>query len=106
MPNFKTFIAEKIAYLVANFRRNALLLGYDGSPLGEIDLSFDALSDEYLQLEDSPDTQPGHTTTTAVAQPNSSSFLRITDLDLLPFLENLDEEWSGKFSIADQAITD
>jgi hypothetical protein len=32
--------------------------------------------------------------------------IRITDHDLQSFLENLDDEWSGKFSIADQDITD
>jgi hypothetical protein len=33
MRSFKSFITDKIAYLVANFRRKAILLGYDGSPL-------------------------------------------------------------------------
>lgn len=52
MASFKTFVAEKIRYLVSHFRRKAMLLRFDGSPLSEIDLSFDSLSDEYLQLED------------------------------------------------------
>jgi hypothetical protein len=45
MSNFKTFIREKISYLISHFKRKAILLRFDGSPLGEIDLSFDTLSD-------------------------------------------------------------
>jgi hypothetical protein len=54
MSDFKTFIREKISYLVSHFKRKAILLRFDGSPLGEIDLSFDTLSDEYMEFEDQP----------------------------------------------------
>lgn len=54
MSDFKTFVAEKIGYIISHFRRRAILLRFDGSPLSEIDLSFDSLSDEYLQMEEPP----------------------------------------------------
>jgi hypothetical protein len=43
---------------------------------------------------------------TVDALPKTGAMIRITDHDLQPFLENLDHEWSGNFSIADQSITD
>ncbi len=50
MPSFKTFIQNKIDYFVSHFKKKAMLLDYDGSPMEKIDLSFDNLSDEFLQL--------------------------------------------------------
>lgn len=54
MSDFKTFVADKISYIASHFKRKALLLRFDGTPLSEIDLSFESLSDEYLQLEEPP----------------------------------------------------
>jgi hypothetical protein len=87
MSDFKTFVADKIDYIVSHFRRRAVLLRFDGSPLSEIDLSFDSLSDEYLQMEEPPIEE--------VAQHEhirqAGSMIRIEDHDLLPLLDNLDE---------------
>jgi len=102
MSDFKTFVKENIDYIVSHFRRRALLLRFDGSPLSEINLSFDSLSDEYLQMEEPPTEQIPHNEQIQKA----GSLIRIEDHDLLPLLDNLDEEWSGKLNLADQNTTD
>lgn len=45
-------------------------------------------------------------TQTVELKKTSGSMIRINDHDLQPFLENLDDEWTGSFDIADQDITD
>lgn len=46
--DFKKFVQDKIEYLAAHFHRKAVLLEENGEALFEINLSFDALTDEYL----------------------------------------------------------
>lgn len=47
--DFKKFIQDKLNYLSIYFRRKAILLDETGEPLSDINLSFDFLSDEYMQ---------------------------------------------------------
>ena len=49
--SFKDFVKERIAFYVEHFNNQAPLLDTDGTPLMGIDLSFQTLSDEFLNLE-------------------------------------------------------
>ena len=46
---FKTFVKERINYFITHFQKKAVLLDYKGESLNDINLSFDKLSDDYLE---------------------------------------------------------
>jgi hypothetical protein len=102
-------VQEQITYYVLHFQKKRVLLELNGDIRHEVDLSFDHLSDHYLNyLEEhpnpnpSPNPNPDPTTALSLSAPN----IKISDNDLLPLWQHVDASYRISLNLEGQDVGD
>ena len=104
--SFKEFIKGIINYYVLHFKKKRVLLEMNGEPRTQINLSFDYLSDLYLQYaEDQVNNNNANNTEITIGKLDTS-VIKITDSDLVQFWKYLDGSYCQCFNIEGQDIGD
>ena len=102
---FREFVREQIQYYVHHFQKKRVLLELNGDLRNMIDLSFDHLSDLYLNyLEEQP--QANAQTTLPSTAPLSAAHIKITDNDLLLLWEHIDRSYRLALNLEGQDVSD